>query len=137
MKKDLAPFFLRIGLGIWLVVLSLKFLFKAKVIALAANIVAEMGVPLGVSRILMIIASWVGVVLGIMFLLGFLTRIAAVLLGLAMLFSIFVLNWFLPAALMGPWGGFVLKDIVILGASLSMLFTGAGWLSLDELLKSV
>ena len=135
MKRDLAPFFLRIGLGLWLIILSLKFLFKAKVISLIANLVAEIGIPLGASRILIIIASWVGVILGLMFLLGFLTKIAAVLMGLAMIFTIFVLNWFLPGALMGTWGGFILKDIVILGASLSMFFTGPGWLGLDNLLK--
>ena len=131
-----SSFFLRLGLGS-----TLFYLGAMKVFSATAQIVWLdwlKSVPL-VQPLLAIIwfnlIMYIELIGGLALLGGVFTRYAAGTISVLLLTNLFLLNWYLPPELLGPWGPFVIKDLALLGAAITLMITGAPFWSIDELFR--
>lgn len=72
------------------------------------------------------------IIIGGCLLIGLFTRSMACAGTFLLMINLFLLNWFLPAELLGPMGPFIFKDVALLGTTLALIATGAPHLSLDS-----
>jgi len=132
---SVSSFFLRLSLGIAFIYLgALKAVSPVAQnvwLKLFQNIPFLKGAEYGALNALL----YCELIIGFALLLGLFTRSMAVAATLVIMTNLFLLNWFLPAELLGPWGPFVIKDIVFLGSALALIATGAPHISLDSLFE--
>ncbi|MCI0531591.1 MAG: DoxX family protein [candidate division Zixibacteria bacterium] len=122
-----APFFLRLALGaIFLAHGVQKFLTQGA--AGVGSDLSGMGFP--IADILAIALIVVEVVGGLFFIIGLLTRIMGIFLAVTMAVSLFVVH--LPHGFFLPGG--IEFHLLLTLASFSLVYSGAGKLSLDGLL---
>lgn len=135
-RYDIAALVTRLGVGILLFWMGMLKLFSPAMQRDLAT-VAEMTplVPAGYGGIFITVVYWFEIVGGFLLIIGLFTRAVGWLTALLMLGSLLVLNWYLPPQMMGPWGPFILKDIAILGASISLGLTGSHLWSADTFLE--
>jgi uncharacterized membrane protein YphA (DoxX/SURF4 family) len=70
---------------------------------------------------------------GLALITGLFTRYAAGVTSALLLVQLLFLNWYAPQALLGPWGPYMIKDVALLAATLSITLLGAPSWSIDGL----
>lgn len=127
-----APFFIRIALGALFIMAGLG---KLNDIPGFIRIVQEYKIPFFPPHIAVVYGTllpYVEIGAGALMILGFWTTLSALMTSL-MLLSFVIAN----GALAGPIAHRVLdKDVILLAASISLLFSGSGAFSIDRFRKS-
>ena len=127
----------RLGLGLMLLAFGIMKVRMPEMQDMLAGLVEQTwAVPVGGGATFVTVLYIVEILLGVALILGFYTKIAGGIAALMFLGTLFVLNPVLPEGMMGPWGPFIIKDIGLLGAALSLMCSGdTSPYSLDTMMK--
>ncbi len=124
------PFFLRLGVGVIMLVHGAQKLFGAwggPGLKGFSQMLASMGLkPALAWAVLVALVEFAG---GIFLILGIMTRLSALLIGIVMLVAIFGVHW--SGGFLAARGGFE-YPLMILAGCICLLFTGGGRASLKE-----
>jgi len=128
----ISSFFLRVGLASTFLYLGIAKAMQAS--QQAAWLQTLSNLP-GQSVVWLNIILYAEIIIGLCLLIGVFTEYAASAGVALLLVNLFYLNWFLPEALMGPWGAYVMKDVAMLGAMIALAVKGAPRWSVDEIFR--
>ena len=123
---------LRLGLGITFFYMGMLKVFSPTAQQIWGMILNAVPGANNTGVILLNILMYSELLVGALLIIGLFTRYAAGVGALILFLNIFVLNWYLPTELLGPWGPFIMKDIGLLAATLTQMFIGAPIWSLDQ-----
>lgn len=123
-NSNIGPFLIRIPLGAYLLMAGLVKLDNLP--AFIDQVRQFNVVSPNVARLYATLLPYLEIVSGVLLCMGFWTTLASALSSLLLISFIFGLKLF-------PNDNYIFnKDVILLGASLSLLFTGAGSLSVDK-----
>jgi uncharacterized membrane protein YphA (DoxX/SURF4 family) len=117
-----SPVVLRVLTGLYFFLVGVKLLLDQKLQGTLSVMVPTYG------PILVIIAYWFMILIGLLLILGGITRFAAFVAVVTVIGSLVYSGW------QEQFGLLMIKDIVLLGATVSLLLGGAGKWSFDSLL---
>lgn len=123
-NPNVGPFFLRVALGGYFVIAGLM---KLDNLPGFIQEVSKFGIlGTNVSRLYATLLPYLEIVSGTLLVLGFWTTLAALLSTVMLLSFIYAIKIF-------PNGNYLFnKDLILLAASICLMFTGAGSLSIDK-----
>lgn len=137
------PLILRLGLGFIWVYMGLvpKLLYvnpEKPGMPMALSMVKSSGInsiiPIDPTTLVHLLGV-VELVLGILLILGLFTRIASASTIVLMLIFMVVLSTTVMQSILTPLGNLLLKDISLIAASIVLIITGGGELSVDNLIR--
>jgi len=124
---------LRLGLGITFFYMGILKVFSPTAQHIWGSLLNAVPGANSTGVILLNVLMYAELLVGALLIMGLFTRYAAGVGALILFLNLFVLNWYLPTELLGPWGPFIFKDIGLLAATLTQMFIGAPIWSLDNL----
>jgi len=130
---DLGTFFLRLGLGGYLLFAGAILLWNPSMQASIASVLSR--TPLaaigGPSQAVMIYLT-LNILIGALIVMGLFTRFAALVLVVVSILKLSIVNWYLTPQLIGSLGLlYIGKEVVLLAAGISLFFTGCRMLGID------
>lgn len=130
---DLGTFFLRLGLGGYLLWAGGILLWNPSMQASIASVLVK--TPLaaigGPSQAVMVYLT-LNILIGALIVMGLFTRPAALVLAIVSIVKLSIVNWYLTPQLVGSLGIlYIGKEVVLLAAGISLFFTGCRMLGID------
>lgn len=130
---DLGTFFLRLGLGGYLIWAGAILLWNPSMQVSIASVLSKTPLAaLGGPSQAVIIYFTLNILLGALIVMGLFTRAAALALAIVSILKLSIINWYLTPQLVGSLGLlYIGKEVVLLAAGLSLFFTGCRMLGID------
>lgn len=132
-SEHIVSFILRLGVGIPLLYLGLLKTFSPVALAVWMEWLSAVPMLSSLAVVWLNLMLYTELLCGLALIAGLFTRYAAGIASALLLFQLFVLNWYAPQSLLGPWGPYMIKDLVLLAATLSIVVFGAPSWSMDSL----